>query len=84
MYMSYCKFEGTLHELRRCLDTVNEHAAQEADERVSEREIRAFRTLVREFAGWLQETGMVDGELNEDVLDEACEYMRFSAEEVSE
>lgn len=83
MYMSYCKFEGTLMELRSCMSTVEEHVNGEAEYEVSGREIDHFRRMVTEFTDWLHDMALLDDEgyLNEDALDEVCEDMTKTCKE---
>lgn len=78
MYMSYCRHEGTLSELRACLDDVNQHVCEEAEYSVSEREIGKFKEMVETFYEWICDMGLVNeyGELNQDELEGICEYMR--------
>ena len=82
MYMSYCRFEGTLMELKACMDTVEEHTNEEAVYEVSENEVGKFREMVELFHGWMQDMGLVtyDGELDEQELDRVCDMMRQSFE----
>ena len=77
MYMSYCKFEGTLHELRSCLSTVEEHINGEAEYPVSDEEIRHFRDMVETFVNFIQDNGLLDddGYLYEKRLDKVCKDM---------
>ena len=77
MYMSYCRFEGTLAELQTCLADVEEHVNGEAAYPVSDREIGKFRRIVTEFTSWLHDMALLDDEgyLDEDVLNEVCEAM---------
>ena len=49
MYMSYCRFEGTLAELRACMSEVYDHVNEEAEYEVSDREINYFRQMVEIF-----------------------------------
>lgn len=72
--MSYCRFEGTLGELRRCLDVVGEHLNEEAEYPVSENEIACFHYMVREFFDFLKDADLIDdeGELDRDMLNEIC------------
>ena len=83
MYMSYCRFEGTHEELRACLADVKEHIQEEAEYEVSEREIEHFQGMVRDFYSWLVDYELItgDGELDEEMLERACEYMRKSYSE---
>lgn len=80
MYMSYCRHEGTMQELRACLADADEHINEEAEYEVSDREIKCFRNMVEEFADWLANNELLDeyGELDSDKLDEICEAMRKS------
>lgn len=83
MYMSYCRFEGTKQELRRCFNDVEEHINEEAEYKVSEDEIRHFRSMVADMIDFLQETEIMDeyGELDRDALDSVCEAMRRGYED---
>ena len=83
MYMSYCRFEGTLHELRACMADVGEHVNEEAEYKVSDSEIRCFRTMVEEVIEFLQEHELIDenGYLDEDSLDWTCKKMAESWED---
>ena len=84
MYMSYCRFEGTLHELRACIGEVVDHINEEAEYKVDDREIGYFRAMVEELVEFLcYETEIIDehGELNEEALDSVCEKMKESWEE---
>ena len=83
MYMSYCRFEGTHQELRACLEDVEEHIQEEAEYKVSENEIEHFQNMVRDFYSWLVDYELIteDGELDEEMLERACEYMRKSYRE---
>lgn len=83
MYMSYCRHEGTLAELRACLSDAEEHINGEAESEVSDHEIRCFRTIVEEFVSWLQDMSLLDedGYLDDDALTEVCEAMKRKAED---
>ena len=83
MYMSYCRHEGTLHELRGCISDVQEHIDGEAEYTVSEQEISCFKMMVEEFWSFLDENSLIDidGGLDVDKLDEICEAMAKKAEE---
>ena len=78
MYMSYCRFEGTRHELDACIGEVYDHYNEEAEYEVSENEIENFRRMVHNFVELLNDTGILDedGEINNDALDGVCETMR--------
>lgn len=80
MYMSYCRFEGTHHELRACLSDVDEHLMEEAEYPVSENEIDHFRDMVTEFFDWMQENELIpdDCEINEEQLAGICRAMQES------
>lgn len=82
MYMSYCRHEGTLSELRACLSDAQSHSDGVAEYEVSEREIRYFKTMVEEFCDFLNENSLIDldGELDADKLDEICESMARKGE----
>ena len=86
MYMSYCKFEGTLDELKVCLNDVDEHVSGEAEDEVSDEEIRHFRNMVEYFVGWLNDQALLDedGCLDYDELDKVCEAMEQSYQEEEE
>lgn len=83
MYMSYCRFEGTLYELRACMSVVDEHINEEAESAVSDNEIRCFKNMLREFTGWMQDNELLDenGELDEETLDSICSQMAISYQE---
>lgn len=76
-YMSYCRFEGTYHELRACLSDVEEHVNEEAEYKVSEREIQEFRNMVEYFHDFLCEQELLDedGNLDWDAIENVCEAM---------
>lgn len=78
MYMSYCRFEGTLAELRACLSEVEDHIYEEAEYDVSEGEIRQFRRMIETITDFMGEHEIIDcdGQLDEERLDEICEKMR--------
>lgn len=85
MYMSYCRFEGTNHELNACLVEAEEHAYEEAEYPVSSGEVEQFRKMVNRFYDFMVDMGLIDynGELDEDALNEICEKMgKGYAEEV--
>ena len=77
MYMSYCRFEGTRHELRACMADVEEHVNEEAEYEVSNHEIREFRYMIEEIANFLYEQDLLDEyvEVNHKQLDKVCEAM---------
>jgi len=83
MYMSYCRFEGTRAELRRCLADVEEHANGEAEYAISEREVKEFDRMVHDFVWWLQEAAIIgeDGEIDETALRMVCAIMRGPRDE---
>ena len=80
MYMSYCRFEGTRHELRACLSDVEEHVNEEAEYEVSDSEINHFRFMVEDFVGWLNDMALLDedGEIDQDALEQVCKAMAKS------
>lgn len=82
MYMSYCRFEGTYHELRACVADVEEHVNEEAEYEVSDNEINFFRLMISDMVEFLQNQELLDehGELNEEELDKICEAMAKSYE----
>lgn len=77
MYMSYCRFEGTRHELRACLSDVEDHVNGEAEYKVRENEIGHFEQMVREFVDWLNDMALLDeyGDLDEHALEEVLDAM---------
>lgn len=78
MYMSYCRYEGTLTELRACLNDVEEHINDEAECEVSDGEALCFKHIITEIYDWMNEQGLIDGygELDMDSLDQICEAMK--------
>ena len=80
MYMSYCRYEGTLSELRACLADADEHYCEEAEYEVSECEIEYFRKMVECFCDWCAEKSLIDeyGDVDREKLDEICDSMRKS------
>lgn len=86
MYMSYCRFGGTLAEMRACISDVEEHVNEEAQYEVSDREIDNFKRMVLEFTVFLQDNDLLDeyGNLDEDQLDGICDTMRKSYNEEDE
>lgn len=85
-YMSYCKFEGTKHELAICLDDVMEHINEEAQYEVSDHEIEHFKQMIYVFVEFLQETEIIDeyGDIDENNLETVCEKMKKGYEEEGE
>lgn len=83
MYMSYCRFEGTLAELRACLWSVEEHADGNAEFPVSDREINCYNDMVAAFFNHMQEMGYIDWDvtLDLDALQQVSEQMRKGEEE---
>ena len=77
-YMSYCRHEGTLAELRGCIEDANDHINEEARYEVSDKEIYCFKKMVEEFYEFLCEQELIDqfGELDSEELDKICESMR--------
>jgi hypothetical protein len=80
MYMSYCRFEGTRHELRACLSDVEDHVNEEAEYEVSDSEINHFRIMVEAFVGWLNDMALLDedGKIDRDALEQVCKAMAKS------
>ena len=78
MYMSYCRFEGTHHELRSCLNDVEEHVNGEASYSVSDREIDEFKQMVEDFYHFMQDQELIDdnGYLDRTELEKVCDEMR--------
>lgn len=85
MYMSYCRFEGTRHELGACIQEVYDHINEQAEYEVSDNEIDNFRKMVHSFVELLQDAEILDedGEINEEKLDQVCTLMgqRFGEED---
>lgn len=77
MYMSYCRFEGTLQELRGCIAVVEECVNEENEYPVSRREVERFEVLVTDFYDWLCDMALLDefGELNKDELRSIADMM---------
>ena len=82
-YMSYCRFEGTHHELSACINEVYEHINEEAEYEVSRGEIEYFKWMVHDFVDMLNEAQILDedGEVDENMLDEVCKKMAKSFRE---
>lgn len=82
MYMSYCRHEGTLAELRACLADVEEHVNGEAEYEVSDREIDCFQNMVGTFVDWLHDMELLDdeGKLDRDALMDVCDSMKKTCE----
>ena len=80
MYMSYCRFEGTRHELGACIGEVYDHINEEAEYEISDNEIRNFRQMVNSFLELLNDAGILTeyAEINEEALDQVCEKMAQS------
>lgn len=78
MYMSYCRYEGTYHELRACIDDVEEHINKEAEYEVSDHEIEHFESMVRLFHSFMIDNNLIDCdcELNEHELADIMETMK--------
>lgn len=83
MYMSYCRNEGTLAELRCVMTDVEAHINEEAEYNVSEREIDHFKSIVYEFYDFLCDNELLDccGEIDNEVLDLICAKMRHGYSE---
>lgn len=83
MYMSYCRYEGTYNELRRCLHDAQEHIDEEAEYDVSEDEIQHFRNMVELFHEFLRDNSLMDcdGRLDWTAIDAVCEAMKKSYDE---
>lgn len=82
MYMSYCRFEGTRHELMACLEEVQNHLDGTAEYEVSSREIDCFQNMVETFFDFMQENGLIDWdvEIDKDALSQICEDMAKKSE----
>ena len=78
MYMSYCRYEGTLQELRACIADVEDHVNQEAEWPVRDREVEAFRNLVHEMHEFMVNVEILDsyGDIDEESLDCVCKLMK--------
>ena len=83
MYMSYCRFEGTKAELNACLAVAEEHANDEAEYKVSQREIENFEDLIRTFHAFLIDYEILDeaGSIDEAALEGLLYKMSQAAEE---
>lgn len=86
MYMSYCRYEGTYKELRRCLNDVEEHVEQYAEYEVSDEEIEWFKNMVELFHEFLCDHRLMDecGNLDMKAVEDVCDTMRRSYEEEDE
>lgn len=83
--MSYCRFEGTRHELNACIGDVLEHINEEAEYSISRSEIENFKELTKTFVEFLIDTEILDeAYINDDVLDLVCEKMAQSYSEVDD
>lgn len=83
MYMDYCKFRGTLEELRVCIADVEARMSHDKRYAVSEEEINEFKEMVLEMWDFLCRCDLVtecDTGLNRKVLEEIAEDMRFENE----
>ena len=78
MYMSYCRFEGTHHELRTCLDVVSDCMNEYNEYPVSDHEIQEFTSMIGDIVNFLQDWELLDedGDLDYDVLLKMCDAMR--------
>lgn len=86
MYMSYCRFEGALSELRACLNEVEDHMSGSAPYAVSDEEIFHFETMIEEFVGWMHDMCLLndEGDIDTDELKSLTELMRKGYKEESE
>ena len=78
MYMSYCRIEGTLNEMRAVIGEVEDHVYQEECSPVSGREISAFENLMHEIFDFLEDMELIDYEhewLDRERLEEICNMM---------
>lgn len=82
-YMSYCRHEGTLYELKCCLADAEEHVNEEAEYSVSDNEIRCFKDIITDVYDWMCDMALINeyGELDTDELNNICEKMRHSYRE---
>ena len=78
MYMSYCMYEGTKAELKRCLDVADEHIEGSAEYPVSQGEVENFVGMVEMFYQWMEDNYLInlDGELDRDELNTVAEAMK--------
>lgn len=85
-YMSYCRFEGTKHELAICLGEVQAHIDKEARYEVSENEIEYFKDMVYDFIEFCRDNNIIKNvtEINKEVLKQVCDKMRESYDEEEE
>lgn len=85
MYMSYCRFEGTRHELNACMANVLEHINEEAEYSVSHGEIEHFKEMTKAFVDFLLDTEILEeAYINEEALKSVCEKMAQSFSEVDD
>ena len=78
MYMSYCRIEGTLHEMRAVISDVEDHVYEEAPYPVSGSEITAFENLMHDVFNFLEDMGLIDYEhewFDRERLEEICSMM---------
>ncbi len=79
MYMSYCRNEGTYHEITACIDAVQEIIDSDGTDRstMSGREAHYFVEIIRAVQGFLIENELLDefGDLNEEKLDGLQSYL---------
>lgn len=78
MYMSYCRYEGTLHEMRACIADVEDHVNETAEWPVRDREVESFRNLVHEVHEFLVNVEILDnyGDIDEEALECVCKLMK--------
>lgn len=78
--MSYCRQENTYLALCEALSDVEEHVNEEAEYKVSNREIQNFRNMVEYFHEFLCNNELLDedGNLDDEVLDQVCDAMAKS------
>lgn len=76
MYMSYCRFEGTKHELDACLSVADEAIMGEAEYPVSEDETAYFKLMIENVLDFLQENDVISDEINYDE-DKLYDIMRL-------
>lgn len=82
MYMSYCRCEGALHEVRAIMGQVDDHLNGDAEHGMSYSEIQRFKDLVEEFTGWLADIGILsEMDLDTRTLDEVCKKMEEGYED---
>ena len=79
MYMSYCRNEGTYHEITACIDAAQEIIDSDSTDRstMSDREAHYFVEILRTVQNFLIENELLDefGDLGEEKLDGLQSYL---------